>query len=134
MSSVLTFDQKTVHLELVARAAFFIFESSGQCIFEGFYISLLDHVAIWKGKYILITYSSDIMTSSTSLSRIGPLFNKQHHTLPSPALHNLWLLLVSTSLLAISNVHTTLTGQKLVLRSKQIASKQIANSCVIGSA
>ena len=34
MSSVLTFDKKT--FDLVARTAFFIFESSGQSIFEDF--------------------------------------------------------------------------------------------------
>ena len=34
MSTVLTFDQKT--FDLVARAALFIFESSGQCIFKVF--------------------------------------------------------------------------------------------------
>ena len=34
LSSVLTFDKKT--FELVARAALFIFESSGQCSFEVF--------------------------------------------------------------------------------------------------
>ena len=44
MSSVLTFDQKT--FDFVARAALFIFESSGQCIFEGFYISKVDHLAV----------------------------------------------------------------------------------------
>ena len=44
MSSVLTFDQKT--FDLVARAALFIFESSGQCIFKGFSISKLDHLAV----------------------------------------------------------------------------------------
>ena len=44
MSSVLTFDQKT--FDLVARAALFIFESPGQCLFEGFYISKLDHLAV----------------------------------------------------------------------------------------
>ena len=43
MSSALTFDQKT--FDLVVRAALFIFESSGQCIFEGFCISKLDHLA-----------------------------------------------------------------------------------------
>ena len=86
MWSVLTFDQKT--FDLVARAALFIFESSGQCIFEGFYISKLDH------HNIFITYSSDIVTSSTSLSRIGLLFHKQRHTSSSPALNNLWLFLV----------------------------------------
>ena len=43
MSSVLTFDQKT--FDLVARGALYIFESSGQCIFEGFYISELHHLA-----------------------------------------------------------------------------------------
>ena len=44
MSSVLTSDQKT--FDLVARATLFIFESSGQCIFEGFYISKLDHLSV----------------------------------------------------------------------------------------
>ena len=34
MWSVLTFDQKT--FDLGVRAVSFIFESSGQCIFEGF--------------------------------------------------------------------------------------------------
>ena len=44
------FDQKT--FDLVARAALFILESSGhgQCIFEGFYTSKLDHLAKKKGK------------------------------------------------------------------------------------
>ena len=32
--------------DVVARAALFIFESSGQCIFEGFYTSKLDHLAV----------------------------------------------------------------------------------------
>ena len=41
---VLTFDQKT--FDLVARAALFIFESLGQCIFEGFYISKLNHLVV----------------------------------------------------------------------------------------
>ena len=44
MSSVLIFDQKT--FDLVARAALFIFESSGRCIFKGFYISKLDHLTV----------------------------------------------------------------------------------------
>ena len=44
MSSVLSFDQKT--FDLVARAALFIFESSGQCFYEDFYISKLDHLAV----------------------------------------------------------------------------------------
>ena len=43
----------------------------------------------------VITYSSDIVTSSPSLSRIGCLFNKQRHPSSSPALRNLWLLLVT---------------------------------------
>ena len=38
MSSVLTFDQKT--FDLGAPAALFIVESSGQCIFEVFFIFL----------------------------------------------------------------------------------------------
>ena len=41
MLSILTFDQKT--FDLVVRAALFIFESFGQCIFEGFDICKLDH-------------------------------------------------------------------------------------------
>ena len=42
---VLTFDQKT--FDLVARAAFFSFESSGQSIFEDFiYIFKLAHLAV----------------------------------------------------------------------------------------
>ena len=44
MSSILTFDQNM--LDLVVWAALFIFESSGQCIFEGFYIPKLDHLAV----------------------------------------------------------------------------------------
>ena len=44
MSSVVAFDQKT--FDLVARAALVIFELSGQCSFEGFYISKPDHLAV----------------------------------------------------------------------------------------
>ena len=48
MSSVLTFDQKT--FDLVARAAF-IFESSGQSIFEDF-ISLTQLILSYRTKSI----------------------------------------------------------------------------------